>query len=314
MLDLPIWPAVHQLRQKLGWNSSNCPYQHEQQQQQQQHGNIHIRHDEQHLISQLGYIPTNVIQVVVRVGDLPIMLQEYCLQQNQLSSSSSSLRSHQSNLCCPVVIQLYPLKFRQHDNSLRGNGTKSTTSNTKQQQQPQQQQQEKTRKRKHTSLKQQTADKQENQCCCASKSIVEPFPTMFWLTHPLLRQLVSQLEVMKFGMELEQRLISNDVAKTKMMMAHSSYARTRNALLTDHDQQMIQSDYPWITLALDENKRGIAGIRNPLAVKCLHAHIAHYLSECYSNPTGQSNNNIIGQWVMETLEQQLLVNNKSEIS
>jgi hypothetical protein len=97
-------------------------------------------------------------------------------------------------------------------------------------------------------------------------------------------------------------------------VAHLSYARTRNALVTDNDQQMIQSEYPWITLALDENKRGIAEIRNPFAVKCLHSHMAQYLSECQSNPTGQKSNNIIGQWAMETLEQQLLVNNISKIS
>ena len=55
------------------------------------------------------------------------------------------------------------------------------------------------------------------------------------------------------------------------------------------------------------SERGVAGIRNRKAVKCLHAHLAHYLS-------GESGHehNVIGKWVYERVDELIRERQASE--
>jgi hypothetical protein len=62
--------------------------------------------------------------------------------------------------------------------------------------------------------------------------------------------------------------------------------------LTVEDQELIENR-KWGP-ALDDS-RGVAGIRNHAAVKCLHAHTAHYLAGCPDN--------VVGRWVVEKLRE-----------
>ena len=129
--------------------------------------------------------------------------------------------------------------------------------------------------------------------------LIEPFPTIYWLTHPLLRCLVSKLELEGYGIQLERRLQNDSTAVQMMTRAHEAYGQERYSFLSESDIQLIQS-YGWEKAFA--TSRGIAGISNDhhhrtMAVKCLHAHLAHYLS----HSTGSSHN-IVGRWVWEEIQ------------
>jgi hypothetical protein len=131
--------------------------------------------------------------------------------------------------------------------------------------------------------------------------VLEPFPTLYWLTHPLLRILVSQLEVEGWGRQLEERLRNDAMAQQSMRKAHAHYGSYRYQLLTEEDLQLLK-ERNW-EAALCPDTRGVAGIvfagevgssgskrgttssssssslsSRLCSVKCLHAHAAHYLS------------------------------------
>jgi hypothetical protein len=219
------------------------------------------RADGMALQSQLGYIPGNAIRVVARVKDAAQVL----------CSGNDGVAAQDVN--DPVIVQLYPLVGRDapsstskqpRKRSLESSAKETTVTNPlkpllQQQQQP----------------------------------ILEPFPTLYWLTHPLLRCLVSKLELEGFGIELEQRLQQDANAMSMMRKAHTDYGEERWSLLSSLDQEMVRHQRWEGALA---PHRGVAGIRNCGAVKCLHAHLAHYLSQGSS-----STHNRVGQWVWEEL-------------
>jgi len=114
------------------------------------------------------------------------------------------------------------------------------------------------------------------------QQIIEPFPTLYWLTSPLLRTLISKLEISKHHNvpQMEAKLRSSPSYLEQMERAHKSYGRRRWELLTPADQSNIVAR-GWQS-ALGEG-RGVAGIRLAKerydCVKCLHAHAAHYLAQ-----------------------------------
>lgn len=141
---------------------------------------------------------------------------------------------------------------------------------------------------------------------------IEPFPTMYWLTHPHLRGLISQLEISSTHNVklLEERLKSRPAYLKSMERAHISYGTNRWKLLTDRDVTDIVSKRHWEgALGLE---RGVAGIRKHNTIKCLHAHAAHFLAQdsssigCGAMETGGEGQNIVGKWVVEALEEMLV--------
>lgn len=220
-------------------------------------------YDKQALIGQLGYLPGNAIQVTARLKDF---FASHC-------SGDSGEE--------PLALQLYPLVFRHESDS-----TKSR------------------RKRKH-----QQADATTSTSTLESKKkpLSEPFPTMFWVTHPRFRALISQLELSqeqdKGGgrvRQFQERLQKDSTAMESMKKAHLQYGQERFDLITPEDWKWIQ-DRKWE--AAFAVTRGVAGIRNPAGIKCLHAHAAHYWSGCQEN--------VVGQWVSQEVNQ-LLVKAKKE--
>ena len=172
----------------------------------------------------------------------------------------------------PVVVQLYPIVVREECKTGKG------------------------RKRKRKCLD------DDKEAGTTEETLIEPFPTMYWLTHPTLRILVSKLELQSLGSTLEKRLATETGALDRMKLAHEAYGRERCRLLTKADNELV-NNRGWGS-AFDES-RGVAGIRNHAAVKCLHAHAAHYLS---GGPG--SSDNIVGQWVMQRVEAIIKDNNE----
>jgi len=155
------------------------------------------------------------------------------------------------------------------------------------------------------------------------QQIIEPFPTLYWLTSPLLRTYISKLEISKeFNVpKMEQRLRSSPSHLSQMERAHESYGSKRWELLTPADRANIEKR-GWKG-ALDE-RRGVAGIRRRDCVKCLHAHAAHYLAQVAERRGGRAATaddddenakrggevggglegddlNLVGKWTMEAV-------------
>lgn len=119
----------------------------------------------------------------------------------------------------------------------------------------------------------------------------KPFPTIFWMVDQALKRRVSQLEDEGWVVRLETRLISSERNVEQMIEAHHKYALARWRLLSDNDVAVVIAN-GW-TKALEEV--GVAGMRNPRSVKCLHAHLAHHLAK-------PEHGNLLGLWVSDLLD------------
>ena len=155
---------------------------------------------------------------------------------------------------------------------------------------------------------------ERDQQCSQSKQIIEPFPTLYWLTSPLLRTQISKLEISKTHNvpSMEARLRSSPAYIEQMKLAHKSYGQKRWELLTPQDQTNV-IERGWKS-ALDDS-RGVAGIRLKNdrydCVKCLHAHAAHYLAQVAEwahderkdegEDCQRDDLNLVGKWTMEAV-------------
>lgn len=121
---------------------------------------------------------------------------------------------------------------------------------------------------------------------------LQPFPTIFWLCCPKLRSDVSTLEARGFITEFMARLQADPNAMECLERQHQEYADIRWAMLTEEDKTFV-IEKGWQDCL--NQAVGVAGMRNPRSVKCLHAHYSHFLG------TG-SGGNIVGKWVQEALD------------
>lgn len=92
-----------------------------------------------------------------------------------------------------------------------------------------------------------------------------PFPTLFWLTCPLLVKRASKLESEGWMASLNERLTSDDALRQRLADASADYAARR-----DEHARLEPAPAP------------PGG--GPDRVKCLHAHTAHHLVA--GNPVG----------------------------
>lgn len=301
--------------------------------------------DQQTLQSQLGFIPGNVICVAAR--------------NNKINSGASSKKNE------PSVVKLYPIAVRepykggksgyQFKGRKRGPSTTTARQQTQQDkddggacvQEVQKNNSQKKRERSwlvHKTPSTTTSDKSENitknedlknnnidmvqqqQVEEETNQIIEPFPTLYWLTSPYLRAQISKLEISKeYNVQkMECRIRSSQLNLDQMQRAHKSYGNQRWNLLTSIDQSnIIQRGWKNV---LDDTNRGVAGIRLKNGkgydcVKCLHAHAAHYLAQVAEWEEEQENEdevegkgggekkkecdredlNLVGKWTMEAL-------------
>ena len=86
-----------------------------------------------------------------------------------------------------------------------------------------------------------------------------PFPTLFWLTCPLLVKRASKLEAAGFMRELTERLAADSSLHARVEAGLARYVARRDAL------EVLPPSSP-------------AG-GGPDRIKCLHAHLAHELTD-----------------------------------
>lgn len=102
----------------------------------------------------------------------------------------------------------------------------------------------------------------------------EPFPTLFWLTCPILVEQISRLEEQGLISQLEKEIAANAPLRAAYEQDHERYAAERLSLLQSEDKDFLEAHGLIATL----RERGIAGIEDKRFVKCLHAHYAHHLA------------------------------------
>jgi hypothetical protein len=137
--------------------------------------------------------------------------------------------------------------------------------------------------------------------------ILEPFPTIYWLANPSLSRAVSILEDKHGGIKaLEARLPPGSAALKSMAEAHAKCAKRRVALLEPADLAELRASFPSFLEKLAGT--GVAGIdfgKSPGKVKCLHAHVAHYLGGWGG---GGGEDNVVGRWAVEWCRELGLIN------
>ncbi|GAX10815.1 hypothetical protein FisN_1Hh357 [Fistulifera solaris] len=174
----------------------------------------------------------------------------------------------------PVVLKLYPIAVREECSGTSAGGRRKA--------------------RKRTRQVKDIADESD---AFSEKHLIEPFPTMYWVTSPMLRILISKLELESFGVKLKEKLESETESLESMKRAHMAYGKARKELLSDSDDALIM-ERKWESAFAET--RGVAGLRHYSAIKCLHAHAAHFLSG-----ENGSNDNVVGRWVIEEVERRL---------
>lgn len=112
----------------------------------------------------------------------------------------------------------------------------------------------------------------------------EVFPTIHWLTCPLLHRAISRLEAEGQIRQYEERLEDDAQFLQRMEAAHATAAEARVKLVPESIRRQLQQKQPRQWRALAET--GVAGIREATGVKCLHAHYADYVGGG-TNPIGR---------------------------
>lgn len=114
---------------------------------------------------------------------------------------------------------------------------------------------------------------------------IEPFPTLFWLTCPILREQLSRLEEQGVIGQLEAKIAHDPDLQARYVEDHRRYAQERFSLVSFTERALLERR-GWLESLQD---RGIAGIADFRTVKCLHAHYAHHLAR----------GSVIGRWLEE---------------
>ncbi len=106
-----------------------------------------------------------------------------------------------------------------------------------------------------------------------------PFPTLYWLSCPLLCHAVSDLEAAGWVSRLEERVAGDEQLRGALERSHCDYIAARWRSLAADDRRALGTR----GLKLLE-ERGIGGIADRRRLKCLHLHVAHALAG--TNPIG----------------------------
>lgn len=104
-----------------------------------------------------------------------------------------------------------------------------------------------------------------------------PFPTLYWLSCPLLCRSVSRLESGDFRLRLRARMENDPGFAESLRLAERDYAEARARWAERMGAGEACERYFARSGGIGGTSRG--------GMKCLHAHLAHFLAEGY-NPVG----------------------------
>jgi hypothetical protein len=103
-----------------------------------------------------------------------------------------------------------------------------------------------------------------------------PFPTLFWMTCPILKKEISHLESAGWVGKLEAEHFTKDSENLNLLKTHHT------AYLQERIQAFENSSYEWsdIPEAMEKiiKETGIGGIHDFDHIKCMHLHYGHHLA------------------------------------
>jgi len=114
-----------------------------------------------------------------------------------------------------------------------------------------------------------------------------PFPTVYWLTCPLLKREVAVLESKGLIKDFQESIADDNIFKDEILKAQEVYRNARESMLAKTE------DLP-TNVRKKLKDVGVGGVSDLLKVKCLHAHFAQYLATGL-NPIGRKVEEIIGK-------------------
>lgn len=103
---------------------------------------------------------------------------------------------------------------------------------------------------------------------------------IIWLTCPYLNDAIHELENKGYIAKIEKFINTDEVLKREMLKAHAHFYFFRKSVYEKYINKEIEDEY------LNVLKRGIGGLQEPIHLKCLHLHYAHYRI-CDSNIAGR---------------------------
>jgi hypothetical protein len=117
-----------------------------------------------------------------------------------------------------------------------------------------------------------------------SAAAIAPFPTLFWLTCPHIREAVGALENGGMIGRMREKLRRDEEFRTDYVNANRDYAHRREAILEQLDsawREKVSADMAGVI-----THAGVGGLVNLEGVKCIHMHVAHWLAT-EDNPIGR---------------------------
>ncbi len=111
----------------------------------------------------------------------------------------------------------------------------------------------------------------------------EFFPTVFWLTCPVMVSRIGRIEDQGYIRRIQTQVREDGELSQNLRDAHLEYIYVRNALLERTDRLHLRQTRR--LLSEEMSRLGIGGVADLNSIKCLHTHYAHYLAT-YSNPVG----------------------------
>lgn len=116
------------------------------------------------------------------------------------------------------------------------------------------------------------------------RSVPELFPTVYWLSCPHLCKAVAALESEQLIERFRARLQEDPELASRLDLRHRDYALERASLIDPDALESLKRSHPRLYKRVVEP--GIGGIDIGGGVKCLHLHLADYLSRG-ANPIGE---------------------------
>jgi hypothetical protein len=102
-----------------------------------------------------------------------------------------------------------------------------------------------------------------------------PFPTLFWLTCPLLKKEISHIEKDAWIEKIEKEHFAKGRENLELLHSHhKAYARERRELFEQSGGDWDQIPEPMAKILKES---GIGGIADFDHIKCFHLHYAHHL-------------------------------------
>ncbi len=112
-----------------------------------------------------------------------------------------------------------------------------------------------------------------------------PFPTLFWLTCPLLQRAVSRLETRGFREVLRRKIADVQGFAEALRQGERDYAADRDRWAAETGEGAKVAEY-------FGDRKGVGGTVAG-GIKCLHAHLAHFLAGG-KNPVGAEVAEVLG--------------------